>query len=59
MSWSLMVPHDAVVNIDWTPLRPRVTVRAAKWSGVYRPKVSGRVTLGPITARGRLLSFTR
>ena len=57
-TWTLLVQHEDQVRVCWTGLRPRVEVkRAGCGLLVYKPKVSGLVQLGPLTAAGRFLTF--
>ena len=59
MSWQIVVPHGAFWSIDWTGLRPRLTIEHRGRRVTYKPKVSGRAVFLPMTGEGLPVSFER
>lgn len=58
VSWSLVLSHNDIMRVSWLGLRPRVEVR--RFDGglaVYRPKVSGNMTVEALTTAGRRVTF--
>jgi hypothetical protein len=58
-TWSVLVEHSETARLSWAGLRPRLEVRSPRGVVVYRPKVSGHVSIGPFRSLGRVYTFGR